>query len=225
MMLRFVLVFALALVDSAVGGTISGTVRAQGAEQTKSAGTDDGYASRRYKFVEKINYEKLQDFVVSIDQIVPVAGGSAAAAAPTVIQRDANFEPHVLPIAVGTAVKWPNKDDIYHNVFSMAETKEFNLGLYGKEKTPVIVFDKVGRVDVFCSIHTKMHCIVLVLPSPFFSLADARGSYLIKGVPAGTYRLKAWQERMPALIKEVTVPEEGDVKVDFVLGLMDLPKM
>jgi plastocyanin len=207
-----------------VGATISGNVRAQGAESASTAGGGDGYASRRYKFVEKVDYSKLQDFVVSIDQMVPEEGAVVSGTSPTIVQRDANFEPHVLPIAVGTGVMWPNKDDIYHNVFSMSENKEFNLGLYGKEKIPLIVFDKVGRVDVFCSIHTKMHCIILVLPSRFFAMADARGNYVIKGVPPGTYRLKAWQERMPALVKEITVPPDGDVKMDFVLGLSELPR-
>lgn len=217
------LLLVFSLLSSASAGTISGTVRAQGAE-SQSGGADDGYSSRRYKFVEKVDYNKLQDFVVSIDQVVDGSASTTAGAEPVVVQRDANFEPHVLPIAVGTGVKWPNKDDIYHNVFSMADTKEFNLGLYGKEKTPMIVFDKVGRVDVFCSIHTKMHCIILVLPSPYFAMADARGNYAIKNVPAGTYRLKAWQERMPAMVKEITVPASGDVTVDFVLGLSNLPK-
>jgi plastocyanin len=214
----------LALSVPAVAGTISGTVRAQGAERPAASSSDDGYGSRRYKFVEKVDYEHLQDFVVSIDQVIAPGAPPAAAAQPKIVQRDANFEPHVLPIAVGTGVRWPNEDDIYHNVFSMSDTKDFNLGLYGKEKTPVIVFDKVGRVDVFCGIHTKMHCIVLVLPSEFFAMADSRGRYVIKGVPPGTYRIKAWQERMPAQVKEVVVPAEGDVKMDFVLGLENLPK-
>jgi plastocyanin len=224
MILRCVFFFiASSLAGSAWAGTITGNVRAQGAEKTQSGGADDGYASRRYKFIEKVDYNKLQDFVIFIDQVIEAPPASGAAPIPAVVQRDANFEPHVLPIAVGTGVKWPNQDDIYHNVFSMADTKDFNLGLYGKEKTPTIVFDKVGRVDVFCSIHTKMHCIILVLPNPFFAMADARGNYVIKGVPAGTYRVKAWQERMPALVKEITVPLEGEVKMDFVLGLSDLP--
>lgn len=214
----------LALSVPALAGTISGTVRAQGAERPAASSSDDGYGSRRYKFVEKVDYEHLQDFVVSIDQVIAPGAPPAAAAQPKIVQRDANFEPHVLPIAVGTGVRWPNEDDIYHNVFSMSDTKDFNLGLYGKEKTPVIVFDKVGRVDVFCGIHTKMHCIVLVLPSEFFAMADSRGRYVIKGVPPGTYRIKAWQERMPAQVKEVVVPAEGDVKMDFVLGLENLPK-
>ncbi len=223
---RFLMIFlALGLFGSAVAGTITGTVRAKGAEQPKSGETDDGYGSRRYKFVERIDYDHLQDFVVSIDQVVPATPQMSGGAAPMIVQRDANFEPHVLPVAVGTGVKWPNQDDIYHNVFSMSDTKDFNLGLYGKEKTPVIVFDKVGRVDVFCGIHTKMHCIILVLPSPFFAMADSHGRFVIKGVPAGTYRLKAWQERMPPQVKDVIVPAEGEVKMDFVLGLSDLPKL
>ena len=224
MIARLVLLLVFAgTTPFAVAGTISGTVRAQGPDKPASAGGADSYGSRRYKFVERVDYDRLEDFVVSIDQAVPGSTDGAAGAEPVIVQRDANFEPHVLPIAVGTGVKWPNKDDIYHNVFSMSDKKEFNLGLYGKEKVPLIVFDQVGRVDVFCSIHTKMHCIILVLPSSHFAMADARGRYVIKNVPAGTYRLKAWQERMPPLVKEVVVPAEGEVKMDFVLGLSELP--
>ena len=43
-------------------------------------------------------------------------------------------------------------------------------------------------------------------------------------VPAGTYKLKAWHERLPSQTKEITVPETGEVKVDFTLGITNLPK-
>ena len=79
-------------------------------------------------------------------------------------------------------------------------------------------------MDVFCSIHAKMHCIILVLPSRFFAQVDAHQRFAIKGVPAGTYRVKAWQERMPPLIKTVVVPETGEVTQDFALGLGSLPQ-
>ncbi|MEO6004919.1 MAG: hypothetical protein ABIZ04_03680 [Opitutus sp.] len=219
-----ILLLAVALGRPAQAGTVVGSIRAQGAAKPGGGSGGDAYASRKYKFVEKVDYDRLQDFVVSIDQPIPASSDALAGSAPTIVQRDANFEPHVLPVAVGTGVKWPNEDDIYHNVFSMSDTKDFNLGLYGKEKTPVIIFDKIGRVDVFCGIHTKMHCIILVLPSPYFAMADGHGRFIIKNVPAGTYRLKAWQERMPSQVKEVVVPAEGEVRVDFVLGLADLPK-
>jgi len=212
----------LCLAGPVSAGTITGTVSARGAAEASGGGGGDKYASRRYKFVERVDYTKLTDFVVYIDQVpaTPPPPGKAS-----VIQKDAAFEPRVLPISVGSTVLWPNEDDIYHNVFSMSEPREFNLGLYSaKESPPAITFDKTGRVDVFCSIHTKMHCIVLVLPNPWFALSDARGRFVIRDVPAGTYKLRAWHERLPSATKEITVPAEGEVSVDFVLGLEALPK-
>ncbi len=52
--------------------------------------------------------------------------------------------------------------------------------------------------DVFCSIHKTMNCIILVLENPYFDKTDEKGRYLIPNVPAGTYTLRAWHERMPA---------------------------
>lgn len=184
------------------------------------------YESRRYKYVEKIDYARLKDFVVYLDQ--PMSGFTPAVLGEQVVkttQKDANFDPHVLPVVVGTTVRWPNEDDIFHNVFSMSDAKEFDLGYYKKDKVPEVRFDKVGRVDVFCAIHTKMHCIILVVPNPFFAAADEKGRFVIKNVPAGTYPVRAWHERLPSLTKEIVVPAEGEVKIDFVLGLGNLPKL
>ena len=216
------LYFATAMAAVVHGGTITGTVTARGAEEAGSAGGGN-YASRRYKFAEKIDYDRLEDFVIYIDQPMPAVAGAKEEPAK-VVQKDAAFEPHVLPVAAGTTVRWPNEDDIFHNAFSMSDTKEFDLGLYKKEKEPALVFDKPGRVDVFCGIHSKMHCIVLVVPNRYFAIADARRRFTIRDVPAGTYKLRAWHERLPARTVEVVVPETGEVTVDMVLGLGELPK-
>lgn len=223
-LVRIGLLLAL-LPVAAVAGTIRGTIRAEAPEGVEPAGAAGGaYASRKWKFVEKIDYAKLTDFVVYVDQAVGGTGAAEPAAGAVTTQKDASFEPHVLPVAVGTTVRWPNQDDIYHNVFSMSEPKPFDLGLYHSEKTPEIRFDRAGRVDVFCAIHSKMHCIILVVPNSFFAKADARGRFVIKDVPAGTYKLRGWHERLPSRVLEVVVPAEGEVKVDFVLGLSELPR-
>ncbi len=206
---------------AAHAGSITGTVKAVPPTAPDGGSSDNSYSSRRYKFVDKIDYEQLQDFVVYIDQLVAPPPGPAPA---KIVQRDATFEPHVLPIVVGTTVRWPNDDDIYHNVFSMTETQDFNLGFYKKEKVPEVRFDRLGRVDIFCAIHTNMHCIILVLPNPYFAEVDAHRHFVIKNVPAGSYRLKAWHERVPAQVREIVVPAEGEVKVDFVLGVAELPR-
>ena len=210
-----------------LAGTIRGTVRAAPPPGVDTQDSGGAYASRKWKFVERIDYAHLTDFVVYLD----APAGAAAAAEPgkqaptaVAVQKDACFVPHVLPIAVGTTVRWPNEDDVFHNVYAMSETKTFNLGLYKTERVPAITFNKPGRVDVFCAIHSQMHCIILVLPTPYFAKADARGRFEIRDVPAGTYKLHAWHERLPAKVVEVTVPADGDVTLNLVLGVADLPK-
>jgi plastocyanin len=223
---RLIKVLLLALLASASlsGGTITGLVNAKGAPEAAEAGGDGGYASRRYKFAERLDYDHLTDFVIYIDETLANITPPGTTPVAITTQKNALFDPHVLPIAVGTTVKWPNEDDIYHNVFSMSDPKVFNLGLYHQERVPILTFDKPGRVDVFCAIHSQMHCIILVLPNPFFVKADANHRYVIKDVPAGTYKLRAWHERLPSLVKEVVVPAQGEVRVDFILGLAELPK-
>jgi hypothetical protein len=101
----------------------------------------------------------------------------------------------------------------------MSEAATFDLGLYKHGEQPQrVLFDKPGRVDVFCSIHANMHCIILVLENPYFSATDGRNNYLIRNVPPGKYRLKVWHERVPPQVKEIIVPETGQIKVDFTPG-------
>lgn len=226
--MKFVAVILLTLAGAgpAGAGTIVGTVR--GVPPSSPAGdaaASGAYDSRRYKYVEKIDYDHLRDFVLYLDQPMPAAGAPAPALATvTTTQRDANFDPHVLVVAAGTTVRWPNEDDIFHNVFSMSDAKQFDLGYYKKEKTPEVVFDRPGIVDVFCAIHTRMHCVIVVTPNRFFAKADDRGRFTIANVPAGTYQLRAWHERLPAKTVDVTVPAEGEVKVAVTLSLDELPK-
>lgn len=217
----------------APAGTIRGVVQAEGKPEVSGGDAGGKYDSRKYKFVERVDYARLRNFVVHLEG--PITNVLAATVAATnslarvdtkrVKQEKANFSPSVLPIVVGTTVEWPNNDDIFHNVFSMSDAKNFDLELYkGNPPEKRVTFDKVGRVEVFCSIHANMHCTVLVLENSYFAVADERGFYTITNVPPGTYKLKAWHERMPSQAQEITVPAEGDVTANFTLGIKNLPK-
>lgn len=205
-------------------GSIVGVVRAEGKMEGAEGAKGGNYDSRKFKFVEKLDYSQLEDFVVYIDQAVTNIPPIRPKTLQVVTQKDAVFRPHVLPLMVGTTVEWPNKDDIFHNVFSMSEPNAFDLDLY---KDPIVKsnrFEHVGRVDVFCSIHTKMNCVILVLPSPFYASCQKSGKYRIDNIPTGTYKVKAWHERLPAQTREIVVPESGEVQADFVLGIKGLPR-
>ncbi|MEO8427159.1 MAG: carboxypeptidase regulatory-like domain-containing protein [Verrucomicrobiota bacterium] len=203
--------------------TVTGTVHAEGKAGADQAAAGGKYESRKLKFVERVNYAELRDFVVYIDHAVNLKFEPPAKPLK-VAQKDGAFTPHVLPVLAGSVVEWPNNDDIFHNVFSISESKTFDLDLYNAPEIKRVTFEKTGRVDVFCSIHTRMHCIILVLENPWFAVTDAKGKYTITNIPPGTYKLKAWHERLPSQVQEITVPEQGEAKVDFTLGITNLPK-
>lgn len=206
------------------GGTLIGNIKAQVESSQSNDGKKSDYGSRRYKFLEKVDYSAFKDFVVSIQDIEhrPISTELLRA---TVEQRNGTFVPHVLPIVAGTQVTWPNRDNIFHNVFSISEARPFDLGYYkSRDDAKVVTFETPGRVNVFCSIHSQMNCIVLVMPNPWFSASDNRGFYEIKDIPAGTYKLKAWHERLPPKYFEVVIPKDGVVHLDITMGLADLPK-
>ena len=216
---------ALALAGAAEAGTVTGHVHAEGIAGADAGAAGGGaYESRAFKFAEKVDYAAMKDFVVSIEG--PVGTNQAAAAKrpvqvetrKMVQQQKAVFTPHVLPVLVGTTVEWPNRDDIFHNVFSESEGNAFNLGLYKDPEVRSVTFDHVGRVDIFCSIHANMNCIILVLENPYFAVTDGRGNYALTNVPPGTYKLKAWHERLPGQVKEIHVADGGNLKVDFTLS-------
>ena len=213
----------LAVATLTQAGTLTGIIHAEGKTGGPSAAESGPYESRKFKFAERVNYAELRGFVVYLDGRIGDKPVPPKAPLQVVVQKNAQFSPHILPIVVGTTVEWPNHDEIYHNAFSMSEPKPFDLGLY-KDKTKQLTFDKPGRVDVYCSIHSTMHCIVLVLENPYYALTDGANRYVIPNVPAGTYKLKAWHERVPSQTRSVTVPEAGEVQIDFTLGITGLPQ-
>lgn len=133
-------------------------------------------------------------------------------------QRNEAFVPHVLAIVAGTTVDFPNNDRTYHNVFSLSKTKTFDLGRYAAGRSKSVRFDKPGIVRVFCDIHSHMSAYILVFAHPYFAVTDEQGRYRIDNVPPGTYTVVAWNEAMDSESRRVTVPDSGDVDLNFVLS-------
>ena len=132
-------------------------------------------------------------------------------------QRGERFVPHVLAITTGTIVDFPNSDRIYHNVFSLSKTRQFDLGRYAAGHSKPVRFDRAGVVRVFCDIHSHMNAFILVFSHPFFSLTDNEGRYRIDNVPPGTYNVIAWNEGVSSEALPVVVPDGGVAELDFTL--------
>ena len=90
------------------------------------------------------------------------SGLSANAAEYVVDQKEKNFSVAQLSIKVGDTVTFRNSDKFFHNVFSMSDSKSFDLGSYAQGKSKTVTFDKTGQVEVECAIHPNMKMVVEV---------------------------------------------------------------
>lgn len=112
---------------------------------------------------------------------------------PVLDQRNLNFYPRVLAVQVGTEVKFPNHDRVFHNVFSFHNGKKFDLGLYPTGMVKEVTFDQPGVSRVFCSIHPHMAAYIMAVPSQYFAVSDEAGAFTIRGLAPGTYTYHAWR--------------------------------
>jgi plastocyanin len=110
------------------------------------------------------------------------------------MQKDKQFEPHLLVVPVGAKIDFPNHDPFFHNVFSLYEGKRFDLGLYESGSNRSVVFDRPGVSYIFCSIHSQMAAIVIALDTPYFAASSRGGRVTIPNVPPGKYVLHVWHE-------------------------------
>lgn len=143
-------------------------------------------------------------------------------ATAVVDQVEKTFVPGILPIMVGTYVRFPNHDQIQHHVYSFSPTKTFELPLYKGEAAPAVLFDKVGVVKIGCNIHDWMSGIILVLPTPHFTVTDASGKYVLENVPEGNYTLVVWHAQSNVKPEDTARPlpiREEVGNVNFTLTL------
>jgi plastocyanin len=125
------------------------------------------------------------------------------------VQESKRFAPRVLIVPRQGTVEFPNKDPIFHNVFSVSGGNRFDLGLYRSGATKSRSFVEPGLVRVYCNIHPQMVGFLMVVDADFAAVTDRSGSFRFEGVPAGSWTLKAWHEEGAETSVPLIVPAAG----------------
>lgn len=146
-----------------------------------------------------------------------VTAGAPEPAHAVIDMRKKTFRPNVVAVPVGSSVSFPNADPILHNVFSVSDGNQFDLGLYGQGDGRSVVFRESGVVRVYCNVHPQMEAFVVVTPGPWWSSIAADGSFTIDKAPPGGYRIHVWDLRGGPDSRPVEVTVDGAVRVDFSL--------
>lgn len=133
--------------------------------------------------------------VVMLDS--PQAAASLHPASAVIDQRDTQFTPLVSVIGVGSQVRFPNSDNVRHQVYSFSPAKRFQLPLYSGKPAQPVIFDAPGVVELGCNIHDWMIAYVVVADTPYRAITDADGVATITA-PAGHYTMHVWHPGMKA---------------------------
>lgn len=155
-----------------------------------------------------------QPVVVYLDPL-DEAADLASGEAPTIHQRGGRFSPDFLAVAAGASVRFSNEDEIYHNVFSSSEPNAFDLGLLEQGDSRSVTLSHPGVVRLYSSLHEAIHAVIFVAPSPYFTTLRGSGSFEIRNVPAGSYRLGTWSERAPSLRRDVRIRPGESLAVEL----------
>lgn len=138
-------------------------------------------------------------------------------------QVDKQFVPYVKPVFVGSTVRFPNSDNIRHQVYSFSLAKKFELPLYAGTNAPPVIFDKPGVVVLGCNIHDWMIGYIYVSETPFFAKTGPLGTASIPDLPPGQYMVRIWQPSMDraeeTTSRQIVVGAEPVVSAEWQIGL------
>ena len=130
--------------------------------------------------------------------------------------------PRVVAATRGSTVDFPNVDPFFHNVFSLSSASTFDLGRYPMGRQKSATFNKPGLMKVYCHIHSHMSASILVLDNPYFTTPELDGSFTLPDVPAGTYTIVSWHERVGERTATLRVQAGVPATIDLSLPVGDV---
>jgi plastocyanin len=92
-----------------------------------------------------------------------IAGGTLAYAADHIVtQKGRLFSADAITVKKGDTITFLNDDTVPHNIMSLTQGSEFNLGSQQPGSSTPVTFDTPGDFTVICAIHPRMKLAVKV---------------------------------------------------------------
>ena len=165
--------------------------------------------------------KELADVVVVVKGL---EGKSTGASAPAAVldQKGCEYVPQILAVQTGQKIDVKNSDPVMHNVHSVptvAGNPEENKGQMAGSADLVFSMPKAENFVKFkCDVHPWMFAWVTVVDSPYFAVTAKDGSFTIKDVPPGKYKVVAMHRKgsPTGVEKDVEVTADG-AKTDFTI--------
>lgn len=207
----------------AAAGAVKGAVVFKGAvpEARKLPVTIDQYVCGKEKTAEELMVSPqggIRNVVVWVDK--PPATATAEpplSPTPAMDQKECVFTPRVVLVPAGGRIDFLNSDRLLHNLHSTPKDNPHFNRTQPRGRTIAISFPQPEIIRVTCDLHSWMRGWVVVTEHSFYTITDGEGQFTFRGLPPGRYTLRAWQERLGTISKEVVVsePESAPVTMEM----------
>ncbi len=201
--------FAYEAIEVKDGGTIEGTIKYEGIPpaREKPEATKDKETCGKTDLSEDLvvgSDNGLTNVVVMLTSVQK--GKKWPAVKPTLAQKGCDFHPRVVVIPTGVEVEIKNDDGILHNVHTFStKNPSLNRNQPRFRKVMTVKFDQAEIIKVTCDAHNWMLAWFIVSDDPYVAVTDGQGHFAIKDVPAGSYKVEIWHEKLGKETKDVTV--------------------
>jgi plastocyanin len=132
-------------------------------------------------------------------------------------QSGCQYKPHVFGVQVGQNIEFVNSDSTAHNVHALPNVNaEFNFSQVIQSQKDTRFFTKPEVMVRFkCDMHGWMSAYAGVLEHPYFAVTPPSGSFELKNLPAGTYAVEAWHERLGTQAQQVMLADNENKSIAF----------
>ncbi len=159
----------------------------------------------------RVEAGKLRDVALWLEGTPKGSGGEGKV---VIDQKKCTYDPWIATATVGAMLDIGNSDPVMHNVHGYKDdSTTFNESTLGgkhlKQK-----LEELGDVVLKCDVHPWMESHVKVFDHPYHGVAAADGTFSLPAPPAGDYELVAWHQKLGEKRVKVTVPADGDAKID-----------
>jgi plastocyanin len=222
----FLLLAALAVLPVARAADIIGVITLKGtppAEKDITPLKDDATCGAMYDTMPTTHFYivsakgELADVVVSLKG---VTGKSTGASAPPVVmdQKGCIYTPSILAVQTGQKLIVKNSDSCVHNVHTkptVAGNDEANqVQMPGGADLTFTFAQPEPFLKFQCDVHPWMFAWVTIVDSPYYSVSDKDGKFVIKNVPPGKYTIQAAHRKLGTQTQDVEVADK-DVTANF----------
>lgn len=215
------------------GGTVTGTVQFSGElplptsfelrrspDPVYCGALSDGSGYRLLRTVAVGSQQGLKDVIVTVEGIEK---GKPFGFTETKLEANVcQFVPFVSVMREHHPLTVTNLDPVSHDLQIYERDDDhvfimFHRPALTKSGTSDVVRFTGSRRDISmqCGMHPFMQGHGLAVANPYYAITGLEGTFEIKDLPVGTYRIKAWHATLGEKVQDVTVSANGTTSLGF----------